>query len=182
MRHDHDNPRRLQAFLAGIEGRAFRIAQIATADRDEALDLVQEAMMKLAQNYAQRAEEEWKPLFYSILQSRIRDWHRRQSVRNRFRAWFVRHDEEDEEDPLEQLPAPRSSEPSSHLENEQFMARLDAELGALPYRQQQVFLLRVWEGLDIAQTAAAMQCSESSVKTHHARALERLRSQLEEHR
>jgi RNA polymerase sigma-70 factor (ECF subfamily) len=182
MRHDPDNPRRLQAFLAGIEGRAFRIAQFATADRDEALDLVQDAMMKLAQNYAQQAEEEWKPLFYSILQSRIRDWQRRQAVRNRFRTWFVRHDEEDEEDPLEQLPAANVSEPSARLENEQFMARLSAELGALPYRQQQVFLLRVWEGLDVAQTAAAMQCSESSVKTHHARALERLRTQLEEHR
>jgi len=182
MRHDPDNPRRLQAFLAGIEGRAFRIAQFATADRDEALDLVQDAMMKLAQNYAQQAEEEWKPLFYSILQSRIRDWQRRQAVRNRFRTWFVRHDEEDEEDPLEQLPAANVSEPSARLENEQFMARLSAELGALPYRQQQVFLLRVWEGLDVAQTAQAMQCSESSVKTHHARALERLRAQLEEHR
>lgn len=169
----------MQAFLAGIEGRAFRIAQIATRDREEALELVQETMMKLVQNYAQQDETKWKPLFYRILQSRIRDWQRRQTVRNRFRTWFASHEEDGEEDALAQFPDGAAGEPSSRLENAQFMARLDHELGALPYRQQQVFLLRVWEGMDIAQTAAAMQCSESSVKTHHARALEKLRVQLE---
>jgi RNA polymerase sigma-70 factor (ECF subfamily) len=172
----------MQKFLAAIEGRAFRIAQFATRNRDDALELVQEAMMKLAQNYADRSEEEWNALFYSILQSRIRDWQRRQSVRNRFRHWFSRDDDDDKEDELEQMPAAESSDPAVQLGNEQFMARLEQELNALPYRQQQVFLLRVWEGLDIAQTAAAMQCSESSVKTHHARALEKLREKLEGHR
>lgn len=179
MGHDRDINQNMQAFLAGIEGRAFRIAQFATGNRDDALELVQEAMIKLAQNYAGRSEDEWSPLFYSILQTRIRDWHRRQAVRNRFRTWFVRHEDE-EEDALEQYPAAESSNPAIRLENEQFMSRLDQELSALPYRQQQVFLLRVWEGLDIAQTAAAMNCSESSVKTHHARALQKLREQLEE--
>lgn len=180
MRHDRDTDQQMQAFLAGIEDRAFRIAQIATRDRDEALELIQDSMMKLVQNYSGQNEDEWKPLFYSILQSRIRDWHRRQAVRNRFRTWFVRHDDEDEEDALDQYPAAEACEPSIRLENEQFISRLNQELGALPYRQQQVFLLRVWEGLDITQTAAVMQCSESSVKTHHARALEKLREQLEE--
>lgn len=172
----------MQKFLAAIEGRAFRIAQFATRNRDDALELVQEAMMKLVQNYADRNENEWNALFYSILQSRIRDWQRRQSVRNRFRHWFSRDDDEDKEDELEQMPAAESSDPAVQLGNEQFMARLEQELNALPYRQQQVFLLRVWEGLDIAQTAEAMQCSESSVKTHHTRALERLRGKLEGYR
>ncbi len=179
MGHDPDNKQNIQVFLADIEGRAFRIAQFATGNRDDALELVQETMVKLAQNYAGRNAEEWKPLFYSILQTRIRDWHRRQKVRNRFRTWFTWQDEETE-NPLEQHPAAESSEPSVRLENEQFMTRLDQELKALPYRQQQAFLLRVWEGLDVAQTAAAMKCSESSVKTHHARALQKLREQLEE--
>jgi RNA polymerase sigma-70 factor (ECF subfamily) len=172
----------MQKFLAAIEGRAFRIAQFATRNRDDALELVQEAMMKLVQNYADHDAEEWGALFYSILQSRIRDWQRRQSVRNRFRHWFALGDDEDAEDALEQLPAAESSDPAIRLGNEQFMERLEEELNALPYRQQQVFLLRVWEGLDIAETAAAMQCSESSVKTHHARALEKLRGKLEGHR
>jgi RNA polymerase sigma-70 factor (ECF subfamily) len=172
----------MQKFLAAIEGRAFRIAQFATHNRDDALELVQESMLKLVQNYAEHGADEWSALFYSILQSRIRDWHRRQSVRNRFRHWFSLGDDEDAEDQLEQLPAAKASDPAILLSNEQFMGRLEQELGALPYRQQQVFLLRVWEGLDIAQTAAVMQCSESSVKTHHARALEKLREKLEEHR
>ncbi len=169
----------MQRFLAAIEGRAFRIAQFATRDRDDALDLVQEAMMKLVQNYAQRDESEWGALFYTILQSRIRDWQRRQSVRNRFRHWFSFDEDDEAEDMLEQLPAAASSDPAIQLGNEQFLAQLDRELAALPYRQQQVFLLRVWEGLDVAQTAAAMACSESAVKTHHARALEKLRGRLE---
>ena len=172
----------MQKFLAAIEGRAFRIAQFATRNRDDALELVQESMMKLVQKYADHGPDEWSALFYSILQSRIRDWHRRQSVRNRFRHWFFAGDDEDVEDQLEQLPAHEASDPAIQLGNEQFMAGLEQELGALPYRQQQVFLLRVWEGLDVAQTAAVMQCSESAVKTHHARALEKLREKLEGHR
>jgi RNA polymerase sigma-70 factor (ECF subfamily) len=172
----------MQKFLAAIEGRAFRIAQFATHNRDDALELVQESMLKLVQNYSGHEASEWSALFYSILQSRIRDWHRRQSVRNRFRHWFSPGEDEDAEDQLEQLPAVEASNPAVRLGNEQFMEQLEQELGALPYRQQQVFLLRTWEGLDIAQTAAVMQCSESSVKTHHARALEKLRGKLEEHR
>jgi RNA polymerase sigma-70 factor (ECF subfamily) len=172
----------MQNFLTNIETRAFRIAQFATRNRDDALELVQEAMLKLVQNYAGRDEGEWGALFYAILQSRIRDWQRRQSVRNRFRHWFAANEDEDAQDELEQLPSDDSFDPATRLGNEQFMRRLEVELSALPYRQQQVFLLRVWEGLDVAQTAAAMQCSESAVKTHHARALEKLRLKLEDHR
>jgi RNA polymerase sigma-70 factor (ECF subfamily) len=179
MGQERATQQNMQNFLAGIEGRAFRIAQFATHNRDDALEIVQEAMMKLVQNYADRTGDEWNALFYSILQTRIRDWHRRQSVRSRFRTWFTWYEEEDE-DALEQFPADTSGEPSTQLENDQFMTQLNRELSSLPYRQQQVFLLRVWEGLDIAQTAAVMQCSESSVKTHHARALQKLREKLEE--
>lgn len=171
----------IESFLAGIEGRAFRIAQIATGNRDDALDIVQDAMFKLVSKYSGSRAEEWQPLFYTILQTRIRDWHRRQSVRNRFRRWFSHDHENDEDDPLEQVPADDASEPDARLQDGQFRDALEAELCALPYRQQQAFLLRVWEGMDIAQTAQAMQCSESSVKTHYARALEKLRKQLEHH-
>lgn len=182
MGHDRDNQQKMQNFLADIEGRAFRIAQFATHNRDDALELVQESMLKLVQKYTGHAAHEWSALFYSILQSRIRDWHRRQSVRNRFRHWFSLDENEDADDQLEQLPAAEACDPAIQLSNEQFMEQLKQELGALPYRQQQVFLLRMWEGLDIAQTAAVMQCSESSVKTHHARALDKLREKLEGHR
>jgi RNA polymerase sigma-70 factor, ECF subfamily len=178
----------MHVFLAEIEHRAFRMAQLATGNRDDALDIVQDTMMKLVQKYSAHDKASWKPLFYSILESRILDWHRRQQVRNRYRSWL--HwgagddyaDDEDAEDALAQHPAESSIIPDFKLQDAQFMQNLELALQGLPLRQQQVFLLRIWEGLDISQTAAAMQCSESSVKTHYARALEKLREQLEGHR
>ncbi|MFW5431203.1 MAG: RNA polymerase sigma factor [Methylophilaceae bacterium] len=170
----------MQVFLADIEHRAFRMAQIATGNRDDALDIVQDAMMKLVQKYSSHDETSWKPLFYSILQSRILDWHRRQKVRNRFRSWLYR-DDDVHEDPIEQQPTEVGDSPDFQLQDAQFMQDLEAALQSLPIRQQQVFLLRLWEGLDISETAQAMQCSESSVKTHYARALAKLREALKEH-
>ncbi len=169
-------------FLADIEGRAFRMAQIATGNRDDALEIVQDTMMKLVQKYSQHPATEWKALFYSILNTRILDWHRRQSVRNRFRSWLNWHDEDEEvEDALAQHPDDANHAPDVKLQDSQFMTSLNIALSALPLRQQQVFLLRVWEDMDINETAAIMCCSASSVKTHYARALERLREKLEDH-
>ena len=87
-----EQKRQLNEFLGDVERRALRIAEIAVRDRDEALDLVQEAMIKLARHYASRSKDEWTPLFYRILQNGIRDWHRRQKVRNRVMVWFGRSD------------------------------------------------------------------------------------------
>ena len=94
----------MQQFLSSIEGRAFSMAQFATKNREDALDIVQDAMFKLVQKYGAHPAEQWKPLFYSILQTRILDWHRRQSVRNRFRSWLYWDEDEDSESPLEKLP------------------------------------------------------------------------------
>lgn len=171
----------MELFLADIQGRAFRIAYFATGNRDEALDIVQDAMIKLVQKYSTHDKATWKPLFYSILESRILDWHRRQQVRNRFRTWLHWDAEDETEDALEQQAAENNSFPDVQLQDAQFMQSLEVALQTLPLRQQQVFLLRIWEGLDIAQTAIAMQCSESSVKTHYARALEKLRESLKDH-
>ncbi|OYY48430.1 MAG: RNA polymerase sigma factor [Methylophilaceae bacterium 17-43-7] len=171
----------MEAFLAEIERRAFRMAQLATGNRDDALDIVQDTMIKLVQKYSNHPPSSWKPLFYSILESRIMDWHRRQSVRNRFRSWLDRpSDDEDTEDQLEQQPADISSFPDIQLQDAEFMEHLNQALSEMPLRQQQVFLLRIWEGLDISDTAKAMQCSQSSVKTHYSRALEKLRIALKD--
>ena len=171
----------MQVFLADIEGRAFSMAQFATGNRDDALDIVQDSMMKLVQNYSTYEQSSWKPLFYSILQTRILDWHRRQSVRNRFRSWLYWDEEEDTGNPLEQVADAPQVSPDSALQDTQFGADLNKALSKLPLRQQQVFLLRVWEGMDINETATAMQCSPSAVKTHYSRALEKLKLQLEGH-
>ena len=158
------------------------MAQIATGNDDEALDLVQEAMFKLVQRYADRDGSEWGPLFHRILQSRIRDWYRRTRVRNRWREWFgqMQDDEDDREDPLAAVVDPLAR-PDEDLKRKRACSALHAALRTLPLRQQQAFLLRAWEELDVAQTAAAMNCSEGSVKTHFFRAVRALRKQLGEH-
>ena len=172
----------LNQFLAGVERRALRFAEIAVRDRDEALDLVQDAMIKLARNYAGRPEDEWTPLFYRILQNGIRDWHRRQMVRNRVMVWFGRSSVPDEDyDPVAQAPDPMGRTPDEQIEARQAMQTLELAVAELPARQREAFMLRTFEGLDVAGTAVAMGCSEGSVKTHYSRAVHALRDALGEH-
>lgn len=176
-----DQQRMLDRFLAGIERRAYRMALLATSNRDEAFDIVQDAMLKLVENYSGKPEAELGPLFFCILQSRIRDWYRRSSVRNRLRSWLGTGDDDEEVDQLDQLPDPASRSPEELLATRGGIAALEVALTKLPLRQQQVFLLRAWEGLDVKQTALAMQCAEGSVKTHYSRALATLREKLGDH-
>lgn len=157
------------------------MARLATGNTDDAHDIVQDAMLTLVRSYAGRSEQEWGPLFHTVLQSRIADWRRRSKVRNRFRVWFGGKDEDDTADPLQNIADGQSPNPSRQLQDKQAMAALEAAIHKLPARQQQAFLLRVWEGLDVAQTARAMKCSEGSVKTHYSRAVHALREQLEDH-
>jgi RNA polymerase sigma-70 factor (ECF subfamily) len=176
-----DRSRELDRFLASVERRAFKIAQIAIRDIDEALDIVQDAMLQLARRYAARPSEEWKPLFYRILNNRIRDCQRRRVVRSRFIAWWPARLADDEEaaDPIESA-AGKEMAPSDRVQVDETLQALERALADLPRRQQQAFLLRNLEGLDVAGTAAAMGCSEGSVKTHYFRAMQTLRARLGE--
>ena len=171
--------RALNQFLAGVELKAFKIAQMALRNEDDALDAVQDAMLQLARAYAHRPEQEWKPLFYRILENRIRDMQRRRTVRGRVIAWlpFRGEDDDEELDPIAQAPSPEP-QPVKRLELDEAVGALEKALEGLPRRQQQAFLLRTLEGLDVAETAAAMGCSEGSVKTHYFRAVQSLRAQL----
>lgn len=170
-----------ERFLAGVEQRAFRIARLALRDTDDALDAVQDAMLQLARRYGHRPSEEWRPLFYRILQNRVRDYQRRRQVRNRLFAWFPSFaaDEEPEATPLDVAPD-RGPGVVEGLMADEAMVRLERGVAALPARQQEAFMLRIFEGLDVAQTATAMGCSEGSVKTHYSRAVHSLREQLGE--
>ena len=173
----------LNQFLAGVERRAFRIAQMQLRDREDALDAVQDAMLQLAKRYAQRPQEEWPPLFYRILQSRIRDCQRRRKVRNRVLSFFggQRDDEDDMPDPIASAPDLAAVDPGVQVARDEAMAALEQALGELPGRQREAFMLRILEGLDVSQTARAMGCSEGSVKTHLSRAIHSLRETLGEH-
>ncbi|MEO8063408.1 MAG: RNA polymerase sigma factor [Pseudomonadota bacterium] len=175
------NSRALDQFLAGVEKRAFKIAQLGLRNDDDALDAVQDSMMKLVQSYGSRSVEELRPLFYRILANRIRDMQRRRTVRGRIMAWLpARESDDDEEyDPIAAAPS-HDAGPAKRLELDEAIGVLEAAVTELPPRQQQAFLLRNFEGLDVAATASAMGCSEGSVKTHYFRALASLRAKLGE--
>jgi RNA polymerase sigma-70 factor (ECF subfamily) len=177
-----DATRELELFLKDVERRAFRIAEIALRNPDDALDVVQESMLQLARSYGDRPGEQWKPLFYRILQNRIQDWRRRRRTRSRVIAWWTGGIAQEDEPP-DPIDAAASTDvgPDGRLEQGQAMGALEDALAALPARQQQVFLLRALEGMDVAEAAAAMGCSQGSVKTHYFRALQALREKLGEH-
>jgi RNA polymerase sigma-70 factor (ECF subfamily) len=166
-----DRERALGQFLAGIEKRAYRIAQIALRDHDEALDVVQDSMISLSRSYAGHPEEHWRPLFYRILRNRITDYQRRRRVRQGVMAWRSGFATENgPPDPVESAPDP-SGTPDEQLEGEELLAGIERALAGMSARQREAFLLRNFEGLDVAQTAIAMGCSEGSVKTHYFRAV-----------
>jgi RNA polymerase sigma-70 factor (ECF subfamily) len=149
-------------------------------DREAALDIVQDVMLRLATRYAARPPTEWKPLFYRILQNRIRDWGRRRAVSRRVLTFFSGQAGEDS-DPIVQAAGPPGDEPSRRLEDGQAMASLEAALAELSGRQREAFMLRCLENLDVAATARAMGVSDGSVKTHYSRAVTRLRELLGDH-
>lgn len=174
--------RQLNEFLAEVERRALRIAEISVRDRDEALDLVQDAMIKLVKNYAERPRDEWTPLFYRILQNGVRDWHRRQKVRNKVMVWFGRKAPSDDDyDLVEQAPDPAGRTPDEQLQTSEAMQQVEVAVRGLPDRQREAFVLRTFEGLDVSGTAIAMGCTEGTVKTHYSRAVHSIREQLGEH-
>ncbi len=172
-----------------MERRAFKQAYFAVGDDHVALDVVQDAMLKLVSRYSDKAAEELPLLFQRILQNAIRDHYRRQKVRNLWVTLFSglssRGDEEDDPDPLDTLepaePAASGSgagNPAAAVERMQTIGLIEKALQTLPFRQRQAFLLRYWEGLDVAETAKVMGCSEGSVKTHCSRAAHALAEAL----
>jgi RNA polymerase sigma-70 factor (ECF subfamily) len=158
------------------------MAQIALHDVDDALDVVQDAMLKLVRNYAAKPAAEWRPLFYRILENGIRDLQRRRTVRGRLMSWMPGPKEDPDGDARDPLDAVADEAPDAPelLMQAQAMEQLEVSLRALPARQREAFMLRNLEGLDVAGTAAAMGCSEGSVKTHYSRAVHALREALGE--
>jgi RNA polymerase sigma-70 factor (ECF subfamily) len=175
-----DVQQQLELFLREVEARAYRMTVVQVGDADEALDIVQDAMIRLARRYGKRSAAEWPPLFFRILQNRTRDYFRRQAVKRRIIGFFSRDDDAHEEQ-LANAPGPVSDDPLHELERGSAMEALEAALTQLPLRQREAFMLRNLEGLDVRQTAGAMGCSEGSVKTHYSRAVARLREILGDH-
>jgi len=178
----------LSDFLAQVERRAFKQTAYAVRDDHAALDIVQDAMMKLAEKYATRPISEFPMLFQRILQNTMRDYWRRQKVRNIWTtllsSFSVIGDDGEESDPLETIGSVNGdilNEPSAQLEQRQTMALIEDALSKLPTRQREAFVMRYWEDMDVAETAAAMGCSQGSVKTHCSRAVRTMATTLEKH-
>ncbi len=172
-----DQRRELADFYRQIEQRAYRMAEIETRNSSEALDLVQDAMESLMNKYLSRPPSEWRPLFYRILQNKIKDWHRR----GRFRSLFQSaHSEEYDMNMVEANVSSSQATPEEQLSGDLSMKKLQTALNLLSVRQRQTFLLRVWEGFNENETAKIMKCSKGSVKTHLSRAMQSLKTQLEE--
>jgi RNA polymerase sigma-70 factor (ECF subfamily) len=175
----------LSEFLALVERRAYKQALFALRDEHQALDIVQDAMLKLSEKYGDKPVSELPMLFQRILQNTIRDFYRRQKVRSMWTtlmsSLIPQHDDDDY-DPLETLQDDSNSsqapKPDAQLEQSQLLEIIETELKKLPVRQREAFLLRYWEDMDTAETAAAMGCSEGSVKTHCSRATHTLAAAL----
>jgi len=168
----------LEQFLSGVSARAFRFAELGLRQREDALDAVQDAMMRML-GYRERPAAEWTPLFWSILRRRIVDLQRRSAFRLRWLHPTAAHADGDD-GAIDWADA--GPDPSRNQDSREAYARMATALAALPRRQREAFSLRVLEELDVAQTAQAMGCSEGSVKTHLSRAREMLKRQLEDFR
>ena len=178
----------LSDFLEQVERRAFKQTAYAVRDEHTALDIVQDAMMKLVEKYPDKPVSELPMLFQRILQNTMRDFWRRQKVRNIWTtllsSFSVPGEDGEESDPLEMLTSSNRSlqdEPEAQLEQRQTMRLIEEALHQLPTRQREAFIMRYWEDMDVAETATAMGCSQGSVKTHCSRAVRAMASTLEKH-
>ncbi len=171
--------RALAEFYRAVEKRAFRMAEYETRSASDAIDLVQDAMEALMQKYVRKPPEQWRPLFYRILQNKIKDWQRKSFIRQRLH--FTTSKDESEVQVVETQVESSVAGPEQQYAHDMSMQQLQSVLAGLSFRQRQTFLLRIWEGFDVAETARIMGCSSGSVKTHLSRAMGILREQLQEH-
>ena len=177
--------RELDAFLRGVEKRAFKRTYYHVRNEESALDIVQDSMMKLAEHYGHKSPEELPMLFQRILSNTTLDWFRRQKTRNALFTPLGDFDSQGgdgEFDLLEALLAnsdnPQQESSQSQAERAQTLHAIELEIQNLPARQREAFLMRYWEELDLAETASAMGCSQGSVKTHCSRAVSALAKAL----
>jgi len=176
----------LSDFLKSVEKRAFKRALYHVRNEESALDIVQDSMMRLAEHYGDKPPAELPMLFQRILSNCTLDWFRRQKTHNALFSHMADFesagDDGDGFDLLEAWNGPEDGEQAQSAqdlaERGQVLRDIEAEIQELPPRQREAFLMRYWEEMDVAETAAAMGCSEGSVKTHCFRAVQALSKAL----
>lgn len=174
-------PTTLDAFLASVELQAYHIARYALWDREAALDVVQDSMLRLVERYAHKPAAEWPALFFTIVRNRINDARRTRQLHAGVAkvVSLFRNDDDAEEIPEPTIADPGNTPEQAMLERST-RAQIDDAMRALPERQRQVLILREWQELSVKETAQALGCSEGTVKQHHFRALAALRKSLAE--
>ncbi len=175
---DENTRQQLDDFLARFESEAYKLSYVMTQSRDDALEVVQDSMLKLVHKYSHKAADEWRLLFFRILQNRLRDFQRRKQFRQLFHLQADKTQQQ--EDEIEQFKDLNAVSPENKLHSEDALQHIQRAIGKLPLRQQQVFLLRAWQDFSTRETAFTLSISEGSVKTHYKRAIDQLRSQLGE--
>ncbi len=178
--------RQLDAFLQSVERRALCMLELGTRQREEALDLLQDCMLRFVKRYADRPAAEWPPLFFRVVSNAMVDWQRRRSVREKVLALWpwsrVSGRAQHSPQPVEFDPPDAASvRPDAVQQRDQLMDSILKALAGLPTRQRQTFLLREWQGLSVAEAALALGISEGSIKTHLSRAHAHLREALRDH-
>ncbi len=183
--HSLATDRELSDFLQSVEKRAFKRSVYHVRDTEAALDIVQDSMMKLAEHYADKPPNELPMLFQRILSNCTLDWFRRQKTRNALFSNMSDFESASEDGDFDLLETYSSSDTSQQVESAEDLTRraqilreIETEILELPARQREAFLMRYWEEMDVAETAAAMGCSEGSVKTHCSRAVQALSKAL----
>lgn len=176
---DATTRQQLSDFFTAHENEAYRMAWLMTGNRDDALEIVQESMMKLVRSYSKHASEEWRLLLFRILQNQVRDYFRRQSVRKILLPFFSRSQNDEDESDLDFADDPGQG-PEQNLQSQHELERIHGALTLLPRLQQQTFLLRAWQEFSTRETAYALSITEASVKTHYSQALRQLRGLLGE--
>jgi len=166
----------LDRFLAGVQNRAFVTARLATGNVDEAMDIVQDSMLKLVKYYGEKSAEEWPALFTRVLKNTIRDWYRRQKVR-KVLFWWQQQDISEEELDIDTAEVDAAT-PFNEVAGGEINRQIEKAVQRLPERQQQAFVLRAWWEHSTEETADIMGCSAGSVKTHYSRALKALQETL----
>ena len=177
--------RELSDFLAGVEKRAFKQAVYAVRKDESALDIVQDAMIKLAEKYGDKPSAELPMLFQRILQNTISDFFRREKVRNTWVSLFSSMSTTADGEDFDVLEIYQSESENDvvessaeKLERAEMLRIIEEEVEKLPSRQREAFLMRYWNDMDVAETAEAMKCSVGSVKTHCSRATHALAKAL----
>lgn len=173
----------MDGFLSSVQRRGLAMARAALGNADDAMDVVQDSMLQLVKSYADREADEWRKLFYRILNNKINDIFRRRKLQQRFGGLLpglsnlAMGEQDIAPDPFDKIPA-AGSDPAILMQRQRTIVTLYVHISRLPRRQRETFMLRCWEGFSTRETAQTMGCSEGSVKTHYSRALSALRKNI----